>query len=231
MTRTRWIIFIAICLVILGLVIAVNKKDNAAATYKGDPAKIITEGPVADHVFGNSKSQVVLIEYGDYECPGCEALYTPLKDVVNQYKNQIAFVFRNLPLTTIHANALAAATAAEAAGLQGRYYEYHDILYDNQDAWKDAQVTQRESLFDGYARQLGLDVNKFKTDLTNNDVGAKIDRDRSLAGKLGLTSTPTLVLDGQKLSQDITFDKTKLTAAINDELKARNITPPTMQNQ
>lgn len=218
-----------ICLSVLGLVIATNKKDTVVA-YKGDATKIITDGPIADHVFGSNQHKAMLIEYGDYECPGCESLYPIVKTLTNQYKDQLTFVFRNLPLTTIHPNALAAATAAEAAGLQGKYYEYHDLLYDNQNAWNQASVSDRSTLFEGYAKQLGLDVNKFKNDLTSSDVTTKINRDRSTAASFGFDSTPTLMLGGQKVGQDIVFDQTKLGQAINDELKKAGITVPAVTN-
>src|SRR6266496_3860844 len=148
MTRTRWIIFILICLGILGMVAFSSKKD-LGTSFKGDATKVITESPVPDYVFGDKQAKVVLVEYGDYECPGCESLYPVLKSISVQYKDKIAFVFRELPLTTIHPNALAAATAAEAAGLQGKYYEYHDLLYDNQNFWNQAPVSERGSLFEG----------------------------------------------------------------------------------
>lgn len=219
MTRTRWIIFILVCLAILGFIIFTNKKDSGN-NYAGDASKIITEGPIADHVFGSDKQKVILIEYGDYQCPGCETVYPILKEVTEKYQDKLTFVFRHFPLTNKHPNALAAATAAEAAGLQGKYYEYHDLLYEKQQAWEGASTSDRGKFFEDYARQLDLNVDKFKTDLTNSDIPAKISRDRSTGSKsFGVDSTPTLVLNGEKISQDVVFDKAKLTQTIDDELK------------
>jgi protein-disulfide isomerase len=225
MTRTRWIIFALLCLGILGLIVFNSKKDNATA-FTGDATKIITDGPIADHVFGSTSQKVTLIEYGDYQCPGCGSLHPSLKQILSKYKDNLTFIFRNMPLTNIHPNALAAATAAEAAGLQGKYYEYHDVLYENQDAWKDAAASNRTTLFENYAKQLGLDVNKFKADLSSTQVGDKINRDRATAKTFDVTSTPTLILNGQKISQDVTFDKDKLSQAIEDEYKKAGLTPP-----
>jgi protein-disulfide isomerase len=202
-----------------------NKKDTGS-NWTGDATKIISTGPVADHVFGSTAQKVTLIEYGDYQCPGCESVYPTIKQITSTYKDNLTFIFRNMPLTTIHPNALAAATAAEAAGLQGKYYEYHDALYDNQDAWKDATVSDRTTKFESYAKQLGLDVNKFKSDLSSSQVTDKINRDRSTASSFGVTSTPTLILNGQKVAQDTTFDKDKLTQLINDEYSKAGLTPP-----
>ena len=219
MTRSRWIIFILICLAILGLIILTNKKDSGS-NYAGDASKIITEGPIADHVFGSDKQKVILVEYGDYQCPGCENVYPILKEITDKYKDNLTFVFRNFPLTNAHPNALAAATAAEAAGMQGKYYEYHDMLYEKQDDWKGASGYDRGKFFETYAKQLGLDVNKFKNDLSSSDISTKIARDRSTGVKsFNVDSTPTLVLNGQKIAQDVTFDKTKLSHMIEDEIK------------
>lgn len=218
MTRTRWIIFALLCLGVLGLIIATNKKDNGS-NWSGDASKVISAGPIADHVFGSAAQKVTLIEYGDYQCPGCESVYPAIKEITDKYKDKLTFVFRNMPLTNLHPNALAAATAAEAAGMQGKYYEYHDLLYDNQDAWKDAPASGRTSTFEGYAKQLGLDVNKFKSDLSSSQVSDKINRDRATAKTFDVTSTPTVILNGQKVPQDTVFDKGKLSQAIEDELK------------
>ncbi len=225
MTKSRWIIFALLCLGILGLIVFTNKKE-ATSSYNGDATKVITEGPIADHVFGSDAGKVVLVEYADFQCPGCESVFPLMKEVKEKYKDNLTFVFRNLPLTTIHPNALAAATAAEAAGLQGKFFEYHDLLYQNQSQWKDAPVSDRTKTFEGYASQLGLDTNKFKTDLTNPDITAKINRDRATASKQGFNSTPTLMLNGQKVSQADTFDKDKLIKLINDEYEKAGLKPP-----
>lgn len=225
MTRTRWIIFIVLCLGILGVIIFTNK-NTSTSTYKGDASKVITEGPISDHVFGSQSGKVVLLEYGDYQCPGCETVYPMLKEISETYKDQLTFVFRNMPLTNIHPNALASSTAAEAAGLQNKYYEYHDLLYAKQDEWKDAPVSDRTKVFEKYAEQLGLNVDTFKADLTSKDISDKITRDRSTAAGFNVTSTPTLILNGEKISQEVAFDKTKLKQAIDDELAKAGIKPP-----
>lgn len=224
MTRTRWIIFILVCLGVLSLIIFLNKNDTTKFT--GDANMVITEGPISDHTFGSNQNKVVLVEYADYQCPGCATVYTMLKELSTQYKDQVTFVFRNMPLTNMHPNALAAATAAEAAGKQGKYYEYHDMLYSNQSAWSDASVSQRTSVFEGYAQQLGLNVDQFKSDLSGSDITAKINRDRSTASKFGVTSTPSLVLNGTNVDQTTTFEKDKLKQLLNDAITKAGLTPP-----
>lgn len=229
MDRTRWIIFAAICILLIGGLIVNKKTDsvnvdniNAANVIKSD--KKGTE--IADHTFGSTSEKVVLIEYGDFQCPGCGSLYPGLHPLKEKYKDQLTFVFRNFPLTSIHPNALASATAAEAAGLQGKWWEYHDMLYENQDAWSSADSSKRTDIFVDYARKLGLNTTTFKKDLENDKVAQKIARDQALGKKIGATSTPTLVLNGKILDQDKWSSAKNLENTISDAIKASGQTLP-----
>lgn len=229
MTKTRWIIFAVICALALGALIIFAKKDKVNVDNI-DPAQIIT-GDNGDHVFGNKDAKVVLFEYGDFQCPGCGGAYPQLKTITEKYKNQVAFVFRNMPLTTIHPNAFAAATAAEAASLQGKYWEMHDKLYETQNDWSSASATARTDIFAGYANELGLNVDKFKADLTSKTVSDKISRDRAIANKLNVDSTPTIYVDSEKMDSATITDVVQqkgdlLMKKLNDKLKAANVALP-----
>ena len=115
---------------------------------------------------------------------------TPSSKKLSQLNQKdILFVFRNLPLTNVHPNALAAATAVEAAGKQGKYFQMHDALYDNQSSWSDATGEQRGAIFESYAQNLGLNINQYKTDLSSSAVARKINRDVALAKKINASST------------------------------------------
>lgn len=217
MTRTKWTIFALVCLSIFGLAIFSNKKDTV--TFKGDATKIITDGPISDHVFGADNQKVLLIEYGDFQCPACGNMFPHVKQLKEQYKDKLTFVFRDMPLTNIHPNALAAATAAEAAGLQDKFYEMHDLLYQTQTNWANASVNDRAVLFENLAKQLGLDISKFKNDLTNPNIDQKIARDRSTANHFSITSTPTFVLNGQKLPEATSASGDNLKKVVEDALK------------
>jgi protein-disulfide isomerase len=150
---------------------------------------------------------VTLVEYGDYECPVCEVYYLPLKQATAQLSNDIHFQFSNLPLTAIHPNAFAAARAAEAAGMQNKYWEMHDKLYDNQSAWASSQAPQ--PIFEDYAKQIGLDTNKFKQDYASSQVNDSINADLNAFSKTGHTmATPTFFLDGQYVSNSELIDST-----------------------
>jgi protein-disulfide isomerase len=217
MTRTKWIVFAIICLGIFGLAFFSNKKDTA--TFNGDATKIITDGPISDHVFGASNQKVLLVEYGDFQCPACGNMFPNVKQLKEQYKDKLTFVFRDMPLTNIHPNALAAATAAEAAGLQDKFYEMHDLLYQTQTNWSSANTNDRAAFFESLAKQLGLDINKFKNDLANPSVEQKITRDRSTAKKFNVTGTPTFVLNGQKLPDATGASGSILKKTVEDALK------------
>lgn len=154
-----------------------------------------TSAQPTSHIEGQGKSGVTLIEYGDYECPICGEYYAPLKQVVGQLSSQIYFQFRNLPLSAIHPNAFAGARAAEAASLQGKFWQMHDMLYENQQAW--ASSTNAMQLFDQYAKTIGLNISQFDSDFASSRVNDAINADVSVFGKTGQQqATPTFFLDG-----------------------------------
>lgn len=198
MTRTRWIIFAVISVLVLGGLVFLSTRDRVDVSQIDGNAVYNGEG-IADQVIGDRDSEVVFIEYGDFQCPGCQSLSSSLKMIVENYSDQMAFVYRNFPLTNIHPNALAAATVAEAAGLQGKFFEMHDLLFQNQTAWKDANAESRTEIFRGYAEQLDLNMDEFNEALSDPQINDKIRRDQGLAREAGATSTPTLVLNGEIL--------------------------------
>lgn len=217
MDKIKWIIFAVVVLGVLGGIVWLNKSDQT--TFTGDSNKIITEGPIADHVIGSQDQKVVLMEYGDYQCPGCGAVAAPVKELVERYQDKLTFTFRHFPLTNIHPNALAAASAAEAAGLQGKYWEMHDLLFETQQAWSSLDASQRGAYFENYAGQLGLDIDKYKQDVASKDVSAKISRDRNTSKNYQVNSTPTFVINGQKFDPTKSTDIPALTAAVEDALR------------
>jgi protein-disulfide isomerase len=217
MNKVKWIIFAVIVLGVFGGIIWIGKSNNQTSSFTGDATHIINAAPIGDHVLGPKTQKVTFIEYGDYECPGCGRMYQTVKDLTSKYPDKLTFVFRNFPLTSIHANALAAATAAEAAGLQGKYFDMHDMLYQNQDAWVTASVTDRTRIFQNYAQQLGLDITKYKQDLSSKDITDKINRDIT-TGKdtFKVDSTPSFVLDGKKVDTKTSVDSAALTKMVDD---------------
>ncbi len=230
MTQKTWIIFGALVVVLLGGLVYLSSRNQVdvsnisknALVGSGSAADVIIgpseqNGQIGDHVFGNKDAKITLVEYGDFQCPGCSAAYPVLKATSEKYSDQIAFIFRNFPLVNMHPNALAAATAAEAAGQMGKYWEMHDLLYENQNAWGGLSASQRTTEFTSYASRLGLNAKDFQQKMNASNVGKKIAFDRALGGRLGITGTPTIYFDGKSVNQQVTKDG-KLTDKYDSEL-------------
>ncbi|HEV7475642.1 MAG TPA: thioredoxin domain-containing protein [Pyrinomonadaceae bacterium] len=145
---------------------------------------------------------VTLEEFGDYQCPPCGLLHPTLKKLKQELGPNLNFVFRNLPLPTLHKNAVAAAQAAEAARVQDRFWEMHDLLYENQDLWKD-DINPR-SIFLKFASDLGLDTQRFARDMDDKQVLFRIEADEQAAAQLGIAGTPTIIIDGRQLRPELT---------------------------
>ena len=227
MSKKTWIIFATICVAVLGTLVYFSTKDRLDVSGVNTSQIIAASeqsGNIADHVYGNKDSKVVFIEYGDYQCPGCGAAFTPVKETMEKYKEKVAFVFRNFPLTSIHPNAKAAAAAAEAAGLQGKFWEMHDKLYENQDSWNQLNAQDRTNYFIEQATNLKLNVDTFKQDVAAANVNKKLNFDIALGKKSEITSTPSFFIGDQKLSEDDlytdnSFDTEKLDKLLSDKIK------------
>lgn len=154
-----------------------------------------------NHTLGKGGKGVTLLEYGDYQCPACGTFHPVVKQIVQKYEADIIFQFRNYPLEAIHTNARAGSRAAEAANLQGKFWEMHDMLYENQSSW--SSVTDPYQVFKGYAQQIGVaDLAKFETDYRSSAVNDIINADLREGQKIEITSTPTFILDGKVLKEN-----------------------------
>lgn len=161
------------------------------------------------HIMGKGTSGVTLVEYGDFECSACGSYYPLVEQVKEKYKDQIFFQFRNLPLLQLHPNAFAAARAAEAASKQDKFWEMYNLLYQNQKSW--ALGNDAKTIFEQYASQLGLNLDKFKIDAASSEVNDIINADISEFKKTKETmSTPTFFLDGKKIQPASLEDFSKL---------------------
>lgn len=207
----RFFAILLIILAIIGGVIFVNKSKNST-TVAPDQAQL------TNLTTGSGTTGVTLIEYGDFQCPVCATYYPIVKQITEKYGDKITFQFRNFPLSEIHQNAVLAARAALAADKQGKFWEFHDILYENQNAWSGSQ--NASSIFEDYAQKLSLNGDQFKTDMASSEVNAQIQADRTEAQKLGLTGTPTFILDGKKLDPSPTTVEA-FSAKIDEAIKAK----------
>jgi Na+:H+ antiporter, NhaA family len=173
-----------------------NGNANANAASPGSEPM----GADPPHVRGNPKAPVTLEEFGDFQCPSCGVYYSELKKIENEFGDNLRVVFRERPLVPPHEHALLAAQAAEAAGLQGRFWEMHDKLYENQTTWSVA--TDLVPIFVDYAKQIGLDTDRFMKDLNGETVAARIFQDGKRAHALDIKSTPTFFVNGKEAKDD-----------------------------
>ncbi len=152
----------------------------------------------ADHAQGPADAPVTLVEYGDYECPYCGEAYPLIKAVQAALGDKLRFVFRNFPLTEMHPHALHAAQFAEAAATHGKFWEAHDMLYENQDALRDADLA-------GYAHTLGLPSTALGQAFSGH-YDARIEGDFSGGVRSGVNGTPSLFINGQRYDGPRDYD-------------------------
>ena len=209
------IIVLAIFLVVGGGYLL--KKDSKSS-------KSAAGAKPTSHTYGEGKTGVRLLEYGDFQCPGCGAFYPILKQVKEKYKDQITFQYVYFPLTQIHQNAQAGARAAQAASNQGKFWEMHNLLYDNQKNWESS--TNIAVVFEAYATQLGLNVAQYKTDYASAATNAIINADIKTGQDLKITGTPTFFLDGKQIEDNNTVaGLDKFSAVLDAEILAKTGKP------
>ena len=155
-----------------------------------------------DHILGKADSIVTLIEYGDMQCPACAKAHPGLKSMMAALSDTVRLVFRNYPLFTVHDKAIVAAHGIEAAALQGKFWEMHDALYEKQPDWEKAPATQITDTLKTFAKDLGLDMAKFETDLASPAVAERVERDMKTGNALKLQGTPSLFLDGRPINAE-----------------------------
>jgi len=180
--------------------------DNSATLTQPVSARDHAEGPV--------DAPLTLVEYGDYQCPYCGAAYPVVKRLQKKLGKKLRFVFRNFPLTQAHPYALIAAEAAEAAALQGKFWEMHDLLYER-------QTSLEPNILPSWAEKIGLDLEKFETDIKQGVVEKRLQEDRQSGIRSGVNGTPTFYINGTRY--DGSPDYGSLLAALESELEQRSV--------
>lgn len=171
-----------------------------------------------EHVRGDRDAPVTIEEFGDLECPPCGALAPIIKQLEVEYRGKIRVVFRHFPLVT-HPHSRAAAIAAEAAGLQGHFWEMHDVLYQQQGSW--SKTPDPLTLFTSYARVLGLDPERFERDRISPAIQARITADQARAKSLNVDVTPSVFVNGQAVTGPA-LNQSGLRAAIDAALAKKS---------
>jgi NhaA family Na+:H+ antiporter len=181
-----------------------------------DPATEV-QGADPPHVRGSASAPVTLEEFGDFQCPACGSYHPEMKKIEAEYGDKLKVIFRELPLVTLHPHSLLAAQAAEAAGLQGKFWEMHDKLYENQATW--VEKSDLVPVFVDYAKQIGLNPDQFMKDLNGEQVAARIFQDGKRAHSFGLKGTPSFFVNGKEATGD-QWKPEGLRQMINDALRA-----------
>lgn len=162
-----------------------------------------------DHLRGSRDAQVTLIEYGDFQCPYCARAHAALAELMQQHGERVALVYRHLPLNDLHPFAEPAAEAAEAAGAQGKFWEMHDALFENQDMLD-------EDALPALASSLGLDAQRFASELKDGKHADRVEQQAEEARALGARGTPTFFINGERYHGD--SDHASLAAALKKAL-------------
>lgn len=191
--KNPWVIIGVITALLLG----------GAIWYSGVAAENNNVGiEILEHVKGNAEASVTLIEYSDFECPACASVQPILEGVMDEYGDDLRFEYKHFPLVlaraSLHPNSLSAAVAAEAAGQQGKFFEYHDLLFDNQQTW--SKAVSPNALFVQYAEQLELDLDQFRQQMKSSVLRDKAKADFAEGRKLGVGGTPSFFLNGKQIS-------------------------------
>ena len=169
------------------------------------------------HIRGRADAPVTLEEFGDFQCPPCGKLAGPIKQLEHDFDPHLRVIFHHFPLIN-HQHARAAAFAAEAAGVQGHFWEMHDLLYREQAVW--SKATDVQPLLNSYAGMLGLNVDQFKKDMESDSVKARVDLDQKRGTALGIQNTPTIFLNNRAIAPaDLPPDR--LRAAVTEAVKAK----------
>ena len=172
----------------------------------------------SDWTKGKKNVKVSIIEYSDLQCPACLAYFPVIKQLADEFGESVNFVYRHFPLRQIHFNSQISAQAAEAAGLQGKFWEMHDILFENQQNW--SEVKDPKSLFEQYAQNLSLDLEQFKKDLESNDVKNEVEKDYQSGLNAGVNATPTFFMNNKKIPNPRSLEEFK--SIIKQEIEKNN---------
>ena len=179
---------------------AVSPNAPKPSTSKSAPVAPLSAGePGADHPHshGPADAPVTIEEFGDFQCPPCGLLHPVLKTMEKEFGSRLRVVFREFPLVPTHVHALSAARAAEAAGMQGKFWQMHELIFTNQNSWKDAFDVR--PIFEEYATRIGLNLERYRQDLTSETVQYRIFLDGKRARSLGVKGTPTVFMNGREV--------------------------------
>ena len=196
---------------------ASQSPSNAANAQQRPAALKGVPGAEPAHTLGPANAPVQLEEFGDFQCPPCGMFHPILEQMHEEFGDKLRITFREFPLVPAHQHAVAAASSAEAAGLQGKFWEMHDLLYEHQAEWKDKMDVG--PIFEGYAKQIGLNIERWKKDVGSEQVAQRIFLDGKRGHSMGVKGTPTVFINGREVPFELLVAE-KLRVVIQNELAA-----------
>lgn len=210
-SNKRMFFWLGVITIITISILVVISGTKTAPQDQADNTIILSE-PIGekDNTKGNKDAKIQIVEYSDFQCPACASYFPILRDVVKEFGNYVYFSYRNFPIRSKHKNADAAAVSAQAAAAQGKFWEMHDLLFENQTSWSSLDTDAAKVLFTQYANQLGLDTQKFMTDMADRTLQKKVDNDLESGLDSGVRGTPSVFVDGQKLEYNLSLDEFRL---------------------
>ncbi|MCA9348580.1 thioredoxin domain-containing protein [Candidatus Saccharibacteria bacterium] len=211
-------IIIAVLVAIIGIGVLSGGSGNNDGPNVADAEQVNSEGLAT--------SKVVFTEAGDFECPACASFHTLIKQVASVYQDRVKFEFIHFPLKTIHPNSLAAHRAAQSAALQGKFWEMHDLLFEQRDLWISTTTSNPVLVFESFASQLGLDMDKFRLDFSSTEVNDYIQANIDLGTEMGVEATPSFFLNGQKLDNTQIDSVEKISKLLDQELAQTSDSTP-----
>jgi len=204
--------------------LAGGKGDKTSNEFVGNPLEVQAE----DYVKGEGTEGVTLIEFADFECPACAQFYPQLKQLEAEFGDEVRIVFRHFPLVQIHPNANAAHRASIAAGNQGKFWEMHDLLYENQQRWSrqfsGIDVSAAAAIFESFAQDLELDIDQYRADVAAEATSNAITRGINSGNQANVTGTPTIFLNGERIQTTASYEELRLqVAALLDQSSGESV--------
>jgi len=180
---------------------AVVNKTPSKSSPTPDSRELYANAPAGAqpaNMLGAPNATVTVEEFADYQCPTCAVVHPKMQEITKIYGNRIKFIYRNFPLQQMHAHAYEAAVAAEAASLQGKFWDMQSQLFLNQKEWSNSSEVPK--LFEGYARKIGLDVPRYQSDVLGLGTKARVDADMKRGRAIGVAGTPAVYINGKEIS-------------------------------
>lgn len=189
---------------------------NKADTIRKESLPVTINSSSTDRTIGNPNAKVTVVEFADLQCPACKAFETIVNPIIGEYSDRVNFVFKHFPLVSIHQNAILGATALEAAGEQGKFWEMKKVMYENQADWSGSLDSKNKVI--ALAVSLGLNKEKFEADLLSKKIEEKVLADLKEATTLKLGGTPTFIINNKKVDSSELGSVEKFKAYLDKEL-------------